>query len=106
MRKILLVLLLSSCNLVYAQTIYWADTVIDFSSQLSPQVYSANQALGEPNVALGEGDSPNAWAASRPDREEFLILGFKTPIRAPNYKVLMYPHIYYLHRHIPTYVVL
>lgn len=63
-----------------AQTVQWADKVIDFSSELTPVQYSAQQALGKPNVLPAGGQSPNAWAPDRPKRKEFLKLGFSNPI--------------------------
>lgn len=72
---------LTTPELVHAQSLQWADTVLDFSSQLSPVVYSAQQILGEPNVAEKEGDSPNAWAPAKPNQKEFIVVGFAQPTR-------------------------
>lgn len=62
-----------------AQTVQWATTVIEFSSELTPVQYSAKQALGKPNVLPAGGQSPNAWAPDRPNRKEFIKLGFANP---------------------------
>jgi OOP family OmpA-OmpF porin len=63
-----------------AQTIQWATKVIGFSSQLSPVQYSAEQALGKPNVLPGGGQNPNAWVPDKPNRKEFLKVGFDNPV--------------------------
>lgn len=67
------------------QVVQWATKVIDFSSELTPIQYSANQALGKPNVlAKGQasgGQNPNAWTPDKPKRQEFLKLGYANPIQ-------------------------
>lgn len=63
-----------------AQVVQWASKVIEFSSELTPVQYSAQQALGKPNVLPAGGQSPNAWAPDKPKRKEFLKLGFSNPI--------------------------
>jgi OmpA-OmpF porin, OOP family len=75
--------LLFLCGLIIttqAQVVQWASKVIDFSSELTPIQYSAQQALGKPNVLPAGGQSPNAWAPDKPKRKEFLKLGFANPI--------------------------
>ena len=60
----------------------WASQVLAFSSQYQPVAWSANQALGVPNVS-GYGDIPAAWAPSRMNgTQEFLTLAFETPVYA------------------------
>jgi outer membrane protein OmpA-like peptidoglycan-associated protein len=63
-----------------AQVVQWASKVIEFSTELTPIQYSAKQALGKPNVLPAGGQSPNAWAPERPNRKEFLKLGFDNPM--------------------------
>ena len=63
-----------------AQVVQWASKVIEFSSELTPIQYSAQQALGKPNVLPAGGQSPNAWAPDKPKRKEWLKLGFANPI--------------------------
>ncbi len=63
-----------------AQVVQWASKVIGFSSELTPVQYSAQQALGKPNVLPAGGQSPNAWAPDKPKRKEWLKLGFANPI--------------------------
>ncbi len=76
----ILLLLTVSVFCVQAQTVQWASKVLDFSSELTPIQYSANQVLGKPNVLPAGGQNPNAWAPDKPSRKEFLKLGFDTPI--------------------------
>jgi OOP family OmpA-OmpF porin len=63
-----------------AQIVQWASKVIEFSSELTPVQYSAQQALGKPNVLPAGGQNPNAWSPDKPRRKEFLKLGFTTPM--------------------------
>ncbi len=63
-----------------AQVVQWASKVLQFSSELTPAQYSAQQALGKPNVLPAGGQNPSAWAPDKPNRKEFLKLGFDNPI--------------------------
>jgi OmpA-OmpF porin, OOP family len=63
-----------------AQVVQWASKVIEFSSELTPVQYSAQQALGKPNVLPAGGQSPSAWSPDMPKRKEFLTLGYANPI--------------------------
>ncbi len=82
MNRIVLPLLLVVCfNLVSnAQKLQWATKVIEFSTELTPVQYSAQQVLGKPNVLPAGGQSPNAWTPDKPKRKEFIKLGFATPM--------------------------
>ncbi|HYG19640.1 MAG TPA: OmpA family protein [Ohtaekwangia sp.] len=80
-RLLLTTLFLAGFYLVSnAQVVQWASKVIEFSSELTPVQYAAQQALGKPNVLPSGGQSPNAWAPDKPKRKEFLKLGFANPI--------------------------
>jgi len=62
-----------------AQDVQWASKVIEFSSELDETQFSTKQLLGKPNVyPWGEG-SPNAWTPSRPNKKEFIKVGFDNP---------------------------
>jgi OOP family OmpA-OmpF porin len=63
------------------QVVQWASKVLDFSSELTPVQYSAEQALGKPNVLPAGGQNPNAWTPDKPKRQEFLKLGFANPMQ-------------------------
>lgn len=82
MKKPLLafVMLLATTNWISAQAIQWASKVLRVSSELTPIQYSAQQALGKPNVLPAGGQNPSAWAPDKPNRKEFLKLGFDNPI--------------------------
>ncbi|MEO5599981.1 MAG: OmpA family protein [Cyclobacteriaceae bacterium] len=82
MKRILLsiLILVGICNILKAQTVQWATKVIEFSSELTPVQYSAQQVLGKPNVLPSGGQSPNAWVPDKPKRKEFLKLGFANPV--------------------------
>lgn len=80
-RSLLSILLMVGLPLLtQAQVVQWASKVIEFSSELTPVQYSAQQALGKPNVLPAGGQSPNAWSPDKPKRKEFLKLGFANPI--------------------------
>ena len=64
-----------------AQNVQWASKVLDFSSQISETQYSAQQALRAPNVLPAGGENPNAWTPDRPNRQEFIKVGFDEPVR-------------------------
>jgi len=59
----------------------WVSSIIEASSELSPREYSAEQIIGIPNVTPGTGNSPNAWMPFREDREEYVKVGFETPMK-------------------------
>lgn len=80
-RSLLFSLLLSGLSLgVNAQEVQWASKVIDFSSELTPVQYSAQQVLGKPNVLPAGGQNPNAWTPDKPKRKEFITVGFERPM--------------------------
>jgi OmpA-OmpF porin, OOP family len=82
MNRIVLSLLVIVCFCVssQAQKLQWASKILEFSSELTPVQYSAQQALGKPNVLPAGGQSPNAWTPDKPKRKEFLKVGFATPM--------------------------
>jgi len=65
----------------HSQVVQWASKVLDFSSELTPVQYSSQQALGKPNVLPEGGQNPNAWTPDKPKRQEFLKLGYSTPMQ-------------------------
>ncbi|NJN28398.1 MAG: OmpA family protein [Cyclobacteriaceae bacterium] len=65
----------------HGQDTQWVSTILEASSELTPKEYSAEQIIGKPNVTPGTGDSPNAWMPFREDREEYVKVGFATPIK-------------------------
>lgn len=84
MRKLYLFFLITSSLFFkhgFAQTVQWADKVIEFSSELTPLQYSAEQALGKPNVLPAGGQNPNAWTPDKPKRSEFIKLGYSNPMQ-------------------------
>jgi OOP family OmpA-OmpF porin len=62
-----------------SQSVQWASKVIEFSSELTPVQYSAQQILGKPNVLPAGGQNPNAWTPDRPKRQEYIKVGFERP---------------------------
>ena len=81
MKRFLLLLLALSALTVQAQTVQWASRVIEYSSELTPVQYSAQQILGKPDVLPAGGESPNAWTPERAYKKEYIKVGFDNPIR-------------------------
>src|SRR6478609_9696836 len=65
----------------FSQTVQWASTVIEFSTELTPIQYSAKQILGKPNAMPAGGQNPSAWTPDKPKRREFIKVGYATPIQ-------------------------
>ncbi len=63
------------------QTVQWASELIGFSSQASPKVFSASQALGKPRKLPATGISEVAWMPDMRSRlpEEWIKVGFAEP---------------------------
>lgn len=83
MRKRLFVTILSffAYQLASGQVVQWANKVIEFSSELTPVQYSAQQILGKPNVMPAVGQNPNAWTPDRPKRKEWIKIGYENPMQ-------------------------
>jgi OmpA-OmpF porin, OOP family len=81
MKRLLPVLcLILTSSASHAQVVQWATKVIEFSSELTPVQYAAEQALGKPNVLPATGQNPSAWTPDKPKRAEFIKLGYANPI--------------------------
>ncbi|OHX65728.1 OmpA family protein [Flammeovirga pacifica] len=78
-KNILLILLTLIGYQLNAQTIVWADTVYNFSSELSSASNSAKQALGRPNVPKNLNQHSHAWLATE-DSLSSLTVGFSYPL--------------------------
>lgn len=65
----------------FGQEVQWASKVLEFSSELTPVQYSAEQILGKPNVMPAGGQNPNAWTPDKPKQKEFIKLGYDHPIQ-------------------------
>ena len=63
------------------QTVQWASEVVEFSSELTPVQYSAQQILGKPNVMPAGGENPGAWTPDRANKAEFIKVKFANPIK-------------------------
>jgi hypothetical protein len=84
MRRINLLLFLCLIWLSgHSQTIQWASKVLGKSSEYSDLQYSANQALGKPNVMPTPHESPVAWSPLKKSSRdpEFLHLEFAQPMK-------------------------
>lgn len=82
-RLFFLVGLIAAISLTHAQTVQWAWKVVDKSSQYSDKQYSAEQALGIPNVLPAFRESPCAWSPFKKENrlDEYLHLEYKNPMR-------------------------
>jgi OOP family OmpA-OmpF porin len=77
----LIVLVVIAGHVSAQETVVWAGKIREVSSETSPLQYSAMQVLHRPNVFPKGGDNPNAWKPRRDNAEEFIIVGFDTPIK-------------------------
>ncbi|MEQ9592784.1 MAG: OmpA family protein [Cyclobacteriaceae bacterium] len=82
MNRLIVVACLMLCTYSWssAQVVQWGSKVVDFSSELTPVQYSANQILGKPNVLPAGGQNPSAWTPDKPKRKEFIKIGYENPI--------------------------
>lgn len=81
-KRFLLSFVIAACSLsASAQSVEWASKVLDVSSELTPVQYSAQQALGKPNVLPAGGQNPGAWTPDKPKRSEFIKLGYDKPMQ-------------------------
>jgi OOP family OmpA-OmpF porin len=58
------------------QRVLYASKVIEFSSEFSFELYSAQQILGEPNALPTGGDSPFAWSPKRQTGNQDITVAF------------------------------
>jgi len=65
----------------YAQEVQWATEVKEYSSQFSGKDFSASQVTGPPNAFKFGGKDPMAWMASSPNAQEYLVVGFGSPMK-------------------------
>ncbi|ANQ48679.2 OmpA family protein [Flammeovirga sp. MY04] len=80
MKNIIVSLLLALlCLPIPAQTIFWADTVISYSSEISSVRNNADQVLGRPNVPRNIQEHPHAWLSSEDSLSEITV-GFSFPL--------------------------
>lgn len=80
-RLLSICLLLLAAATSSAQNVQWASKVLEVSSQISDTQFSGKQALRAPNVLPAGGENPNAWTPDRPNRKEFIKVGFDEPMR-------------------------
>jgi len=81
--------LILSLFLCYSGTIFsqeaertaWADVVLEAYTEAASKQYSAEQALGRPDVPTGSGEHPNAWMPARPNKSDYIKVGFEDPFR-------------------------
>ena len=83
MKKLFTLLLLTVLSLTaWSQSVHWAFKVLESSSEKSKTDYSANQALGAPNVYPESGANPLAWEPEGKAKEEYIKVGFVRPVKA------------------------
>nr|WKN34156.1 OmpA family protein [Tunicatimonas sp. TK19036] len=86
------VIFFTCTSLLWGQETQWASQVLEVSSSYSAGFlfkqdlqyadYEPRQVLGRPNVLPGNsGDSPSAWVPQKPDREDFIKVGFDVPMK-------------------------
>ncbi|NME72646.1 OmpA family protein [Flammeovirga aprica] len=75
-----------------AQTIFWADTVLSYTSQYSDVAFGATQTLGRPNVPDNIQRNPLAWLPDEDESAEITV-GFGHPI--PNVNQIIIGEAFY-----------
>jgi len=84
-----LALIFFSAISTLAQKTFWANRVIDFSSErktprhislIDDNAYKANQIIGSPNIYPGADGSTRAWTPRNTDERDYIIVGFEHPI--------------------------
>lgn len=81
MKKILLLALFAISISVNGQIVQWASEVKEFSSELTPVQYSAQQILGKPDAMPAGGENPAAWTPERANTAEFITVSYTNPIQ-------------------------
>lgn len=68
----------------YSQTIYWADSIVSYSSQKSEKAFSASQVIGKPSKFPNPGHTTCAWSPEFSDlrSNEFIEVSLPAPIVA------------------------
>ena len=101
MRKLLVLFLgVIMPFMAFSQDVQWASEVIEFSSELTPIQYSAEQVLGKPSVLPAAGESPTAWTPNRPNKTDFIKVGYANPMKirqvviAESYSPTAISHVY------------
>ncbi len=83
-RWTLFILFLSISSLTFSQEVEkteWAAEVLEATTELGDYMYSAERALGKPDVPPGGGDNPNAWMPGRQNKTEYIKVRFDNPFR-------------------------
>ncbi|MGF1635902.1 MAG: OmpA family protein [Cyclobacteriaceae bacterium] len=80
-KKLIILILLLIPGILVAQKVEWASVVLEASSELGPREFSAEQALGIPNVTPGMGESPNAWMPYSQTDVEYIKVGFENSFK-------------------------
>jgi len=82
MKNILFLLCFALLSLpLRAQSVQWSFKVLDYSSQKSTRDYSAKQVLGIPNAVPAGVSNTYAWEPKPKTGEEFIKVGFLTPVK-------------------------
>ncbi|MBP7400149.1 MAG: OmpA family protein [Chitinophagales bacterium] len=77
-----------SANVFAQEDIYWAHSVVDFSSQRSDKFFSAQQLLGKPNTIPDYGFSTSAWMPGNEEDNPFVVVTFENAIDAKQVVVI------------------
>ncbi|MDH5602689.1 MAG: OmpA family protein [Cyclobacteriaceae bacterium] len=73
-----------------AQNVYWADTLLEVSSEkkmsnhfskLYPNAFNAEMVLGKPNIMPGNEGTTRVWAPKSANDIDFIKVGFNHPIK-------------------------
>lgn len=73
---------------VAGQQIFWASEVVEFSSQRTEKLFSAQQVLGKPNTIPDMEFSTCAWMPANNGTNEYIEVAFENPVAARQLIVL------------------
>lgn len=79
-KTITLICVLFMTGLIKAQTTFYADSVIAFSSEYNNSGWSVQGMKGAPDVYPTCGDTPGAWAFVNSNLREWVNLHYSTPL--------------------------
>jgi OmpA-OmpF porin, OOP family len=97
--KIQIITILFFCfGMTKAQDIQWAFKVLEYSSQKESKAFSAKQALGKPNVLPNNGERISAWQTQGTRKEEYIKLGFLSPMMPKQIVIAESFHPGYVHK--------
>jgi OmpA-OmpF porin, OOP family len=80
-KRALFIVLYLAGHVLCAQSVYWAKSVLAYSSEYFSIEFSAEQCLGKPNIIQSSQLHPSAWVSKNAGHQEYLKVAFEVPLR-------------------------